>query len=158
MLGSVLVAVLDYARVAGRHPTQSASAKRPPGTSVSTQTTGTIGPSACRFAGVISFQYPGFGNTLSTGHDVYGNVTAWSAGCRVMLFVRPEASSTETRQPRCQVAGTTWTCPNVQLLGAAGTREYLDVLVLDAAASPPDQSAALPHGALAQDDTQAYKA
>jgi hypothetical protein len=113
--------------------------------------------SAPSFYGTIRIQYPGFGNTLSTGQSVYGAVTNWTAGFQVWLFVRPETSNVETAQGPCQVKGGTWTCTDVKLPGSVGTREYLDVVVgseKDAARYP---SLSVLPVASAHDSTQAYK-
>jgi hypothetical protein len=114
-------------------------------------------PTPVSFYGTIHFQYPGFGSTLSSGQDVYGALTNWTAGFQVWLFVRPETSGAETAQGPCQVKGETWTCTDVKLPGSVGTREYLDVVVgseRDAASYPT--FSVLP-ATSAHDNTQAYK-
>ena len=108
------------------------------------------------FSGTIHIQFPGSGSTLATGQSVYGSVTGWSAGYRVWLFVRPQTSILETPEGPCQVTGTTWTCPNVQLPGLPGTREYLEVVVVPSGTTILSNLSTLPT-ALAHDATQAYK-
>ena len=113
-------------------------------------------PQTSPFQGAIHFQFPGFGNTLTPGQDVYGTVTKWSTGFQVWLFVRPEGSSVETPSGPCPVSGENWTCTDANLPGASG-REYLTVVVVpDAEAAGYSTRTTLPHAAV-RDETQAYK-
>src|SRR5262249_31153188 len=134
-------------------PPPQVSSRPPPATSQpapgappprSSTPTGGGTPPAAGFRGTIHIQFPGLGNTLPAGQNVYGSVTDWSAGLQVWLFVRPETSILETPEGPCRVAGTTWTCPNVQLPGLPGTREHLDVIVVPSATTISSNLPTLP--------------
>jgi hypothetical protein len=137
--------------------TPPATSQRAPGTPPppgSTPTGGASSPAAVGFTATIDIQFPGSGSTLTTGQSVSGSVTRLSAGYQVWLFVRPEIGISGTPEGPCQVAGTSWTCPNVQLPGLPGTREYLDVVVVKSGAAINLSTLTT---ALAHDATQAYK-
>jgi hypothetical protein len=111
------------------------------------------------FTGTIWVRHPLFGETLASGEALSGEVTGWTTGHQVWLSSRAEGSSAELVQGPCQVNGSTFTCPEVQLAGASGTREYIHVAVVtdEAAGQLNDANTSPLDNASASDQTQIYK-
>jgi hypothetical protein len=93
------------------------------------------------------------------GDELGGEVTGWTAGYQVWMSSRAEGGSTELVQGPCRVDNSTFVCSGVQLAGASGTREYIQVAVVtDEVAGQLSDASGLPVStAPASDQTQLYK-